>query len=99
MTNEEIAAGLASVESRCKSNTHRLDELERRQNGLDDLISSVKVLACRQETVENDVKEIKTDVKNLSVRPQRRFEGILDKLIYCMLASVLSLLLARFGIV
>lgn len=99
MTNEEIAAAMASVESRCKSNTHRLDELERRQSGLEDLISSVKVLACRQETVENDVKEIKTDVKNLSARPQRRLEAVADKLIYALLASVLSFLLARIGIV
>jgi len=99
MTNVEIAAAMASVESRCKSNTHRLDDLERRQNGLDDLISSVKVLACRQETVENDVKEIKTDVKNLTARPQRRFEAVADKLIYALLASVLSFLLAHAGIV
>lgn len=99
MTNEEFAAAMASVESRCKSNTHRLDDLERRQNALDDLISSVKVLACRQETVENDVKEIKTDVKNLTVRPVHRFEAVADKLIYALLASVLSFLLARIGIV
>lgn len=99
MTNEEIAAAMASVESRCKSNTHRLDDLERRQNGLDELISSVKVLSCRQETVERDVKEIKSDVKNLTARPQRRFEAMADKLIYAMLASIVSFLLARFGIV
>lgn len=99
MTGEEIAGALASVESRCKSNTHRLDELERRQNALDELISTVKVLACRQETVETDVKEIKSDVKNLSGRPQRRFEAVADKLIYALLAAVLSFLLAQAGIV
>ena len=99
MTGEEIAGALASVESRCKSNTHRLDELERRQNALDELFSTVKVLACRQETVETDVKEIKSDVKNLSGRPQRRFEAVADKLIYALLAAVLSFLLAQAGIV
>lgn len=92
MTNEEIAAAMASVESRCKSNTHRLDSLE-------ELIRSVHVLACRQETVERDVKEIKTDVKNLTARPQRRWEAVADKLIYALLASVLSFLLAQSGIV
>ena len=99
MTNEEIAATMASVESRCKSNTHRLDDLERRHSTLDELISSVNVLSCRQETVERDVKEIKTDVKNLTARPQRRFEAVADKLIYALLASVLSFLLAHSGIV
>ena len=99
MTGEEIAAAMASVESRCKSNTHRLDELEQRQNAMDERISTVKVLACRQETVEADVKEIKTDVKNLSARPQRRMEAVADKLIYGLLAAILSYLLAQTGIV
>ena len=36
MTNEQIGAALASVESRAKSNTHRLDEMERRQNDLEE---------------------------------------------------------------
>ena len=99
MTGEEIASAMASVESRCKSNTHRIDELERRQNGLDELISTVKVLACRQETVETDVKEIKNDVKNLTSRPQRRVEAVVDKLIYALLAAILSFLLAQAGIV
>ena len=99
MDNETYAAAMASVESRCKSNTHRLDALEQRQSGLEDLISSVKVLACRQETVENDVKEIKSDVKDLTARPRRRFEAVADKLIYALLASILSVLLAQAGIV
>ena len=98
MTNEQIAAAMASVESRCKSNTHRLDELERRQDGLDDLISSVKVLACRQETVERDVKEIKTDVKSLSLRPGKRWDMVTDKVICVVLTVILTYLLAVQGI-
>lgn len=31
MTNEEIAKALAEIDSRCKSNTHRLDKQEQRQ--------------------------------------------------------------------
>ena len=98
MTNEQIAATMASVESRCKSNTHRLDDLERRQDGLEDLISSVKVLACRQETVERDVKEIKTDVKNLNLRPAKRWDMVTDKTICILLTAILSYLLASQGI-
>ena len=54
---------LTTVEDRSKSNTKRLDEVERRQDNLDDLVSTVKVLAIREENVETDVKEIKADVK------------------------------------
>lgn len=57
---------LTEVEERSKSNQHRLDDLEKRQDNFDDLIGSVRVLADREERVESDVKEIKDDVKTLT---------------------------------
>ena len=54
---------LTEVEERSKSNSHRLDDIEKRQDNLDELVSTVKVLAVREETVEKDVKEIKSEVK------------------------------------
>ena len=63
MDEKSIEHRLTAVEDRAASNTHRLDEMEKRQDNLDDLVSTVKVLAVREEAVENDVKEIKNDVK------------------------------------
>ena len=99
MTYDQIAAALASVESRAKSNTHRLDEMERRQDDLDELVSSVKVLAVRQEAVESDVKEIKTDVKFLSGRSGRRWDDAVDRVCWGILSALTAFLLAKFGIV
>ena len=36
---------LTEVEERAKLNSHRLDEVEKRQDDLDELVSTVKVLA------------------------------------------------------
>ena len=41
MSNDEIAAAIADVESRAKSNTHRLDKMEERQDNLDKLVAAV----------------------------------------------------------
>lgn len=98
MTNEEVVALLSEVNSRSKSNTHRLDEMEKRQDDLEELTSTVKVLAVREENVERDVKEIKADVKQLSEKPLKRGEGIVDKLIYALFAAVLTFLLTKIGI-
>lgn len=43
---------LTEVEARAKSNTKRLDEVEKRQDDLDGLVTTVKVLATREENVE-----------------------------------------------
>lgn len=89
---------LTEVEERAKSNSHRLDEIEKRQDNLDDLVSTVKVLAVREENVENDVKEIKSDVKSLTNKPAQRWDSLVDKIIITIAAAVIGFILARIGL-
>lgn len=89
---------LTEVEERSKSNTHRLEELEKRQDNLDDLVSVVKVLAVREEAVENDVKEIKADVKSLTSMPGERWNSLVDKIIWAVAGAVLAFILGKIGL-
>ena len=88
---------LTEVENRSKSNAHRLDDVERRQDSLDELVGTVKVLANREETVENDVKEIKSDVKTLTNKPAKRWDSLVDKIILTIAAAIVGFILAKFG--
>ena len=69
-----------------------------RQDNLEKLVSSVAMLANEQERIKDDVTEIKTDVKTLTERPAKRWDGIVDKLIWAVLAAVLGFVLAQIGI-
>ena len=89
---------LTEVESRSKSNAHRLDEIEKRQDDLDELVSTVKVLADREVRVENDVKEIKDDVKSIKQKPIKRWDSIVDKIILTIVAAIIGFLLAQLGL-
>ena len=95
---EDIAVRVAEIDQRAKSKTHRLDKVEERQDNLDKLVSSVAMLANEQERIKDDVTEIKTDVKTLTERPAKRWDGIVDKLIWAVLAAVLGFVLAQIGI-
>ena len=86
-------AFIASLDARCKSNTRRLDDVERHQEALDSLAASVKVLASREERVESDVKEIKSDVKELAARPSKRWDGVVDKLLVALVGAFVTWLL------
>lgn len=88
---------LTKVEERSKSNSHRLEELEKRQDNLDDLVSTVKVLAVREEAVENDVKEIKSDVKALASKPGKLWDSMLEKVLLTIIAAVLGYIFAQIG--
>lgn len=97
MNEQNIEHRLTEVEGRSKSNTHRLDEMEKRQDNLDELVGTVKVLAVREEAVENDVKEIKSDVKSLTSKPAQRWENLITQLITIIVAAVAGFILAKFG--
>jgi predicted nucleic acid-binding Zn-ribbon protein len=88
---------ITEVEERSKSNQRRIDEVEKRQDDLDELVSTVKILALREENVENDVKEIKDDVKNLTSKPAERWDSLVDKIIWAVAGAVVAFMMAQIG--
>lgn len=96
---------LAQVDERSKHNASMIEDLskglcdlEKRQDNLDDLVSTVKVLAIKEERVESDVKEIKADVKALTNLPAQRWNGLIDKAIWAVAAAVIGYILAHVGL-
>lgn len=98
MTHEEVVALLSAVDSRSKSNAHRLDEHQRQINDQEKLIATVAQIATKQDAMESTMEEIKTDVKGIRERPARRGEALVDKLVYAFLAALMAYVLARMGI-
>ena len=94
----DIEHRLTSVEDRSKSNTKRLDDVEKRQDNLDDLVSTVKILAVREENVESDVKEIKSDVKSLKDIPANRWNSVVEKGLLVIVGAVVAFLLTKVGL-
>ena len=94
---QEFEHRLTEVEERSKSNKHRLDDMEKRQDNLDELVGTVKVLVVREENVENDVKEIKSDVKSLTGKPAKKWDNLINQVISIIVAGVVGFILAKFG--
>lgn len=85
------AVKIAEIEQRCKVNTHRLDELEQRQDNLDALATTMSVMANEQDHIKADVGVIKADVKKLTDKP-----GVLwDKLVWLVVSGFAGYLLAQ----
>jgi len=94
----DIEHRVTVVEDRSKSNSKRLDDVERRQDNLDELVSTVKVLAVREENVESDVKEIKTDVKSLKEIPANRWNSIVEKIICVIVGAIVAYAMTKIGL-
>lgn len=98
MENERDEASFASLEARCKSNTHRLDRLEERQDNMEKLVATVEVLATKQDSVESDVREIKADVKALTSQPGKRWEALVAAAMSALVGGLIAYLLCSAGL-
>ena len=96
--DDGIQAHVAAIDARCKSNQHRIDELEADNKALHQLATSVEVLATKQETIEANVNEIKDDVKSLKALPASRWEAILKAALTAVIAGLVGFALARMGL-
>ena len=89
---------LTETESRSKSNTRRLDKVEKWQADFGELIGTVKVLADREERVEKDVGEIKDAVQEMKAKPGKRWDGVVDKIIFTVVGAIVTYMLLKLGI-
>ena len=96
--DDGIQAQIASLDARCKSNTHRINDLEADNKALHQLATSVEVLATKQETIEENVNEIKTDVKSLKALPGSRREGLIKTAVTTIVAALVGYALALAGL-
>lgn len=90
----EFEHRLTEVEDRSKSNSHRIEEVEKRQDNLDKLVASVSILKSEQEHIQSDVQEIKHDVKDMKATPGKRWDGLVDKLIAILAGAFLAWLVS-----
>lgn len=97
MSNEEIAAAIADVESRAKSNTHRLDKMEERQDNLDKLVTAVAGVQKDLEHTQQDVGEIKSNVKAMMDAPRKHWDAavvaIITGVVSALIGAVMALVL------
>ena len=88
------AVKLAEVDQRARSNTRRIEKLEEVQDEIRSLATSTAL-----GEVENHVDEIKASVKTLEAKPGKRWESIVEKLIWLVVGGVIAAALAQAGII
>lgn len=108
MTTEQ-AMLLAEVDSRSKSNTHRINELGEQYKAINRIATAVEIIANEQKHQTDDMKDIKTDVTSLSAkvetiehRPAKKAEAVIEKVgltvVGVIAGAAAGALLAYFGI-
>lgn len=101
MDEIEIVERLANVENRAKSNTHRIDEIEKDRRELNQsmnrMATAVETLANEQKYAAEEqrkatarVEKLDEKVSGLELAPAKRAESLRNKIIETLITLVLG---------
>ena len=85
-------------DERYNSLARRLDDIEKRQQDMQELISSVGLLAQRMGTVEGNVSEMRGDIRSLMDKPGKRWDSVVEKTLLVVVGAVVAWMLSQIGI-
>ena len=98
MEDVEIIGRLSAVEQRSKSNSHRLDAVEKNTEAVNHLATSVAVMAERMEVTGAKVDGLCSDVRDIKAEPGKRWKFVVEKAVYIAVSAVMGYILAKFGL-
>lgn len=86
---DDLAVRLAEVDQQGKSNTHRIDDLEKRADTLQELTTSVKLLAANMERMASEQMKQGDRLTALEKQPGERWNSM-TRTIFTSAVSTLS---------
>ena len=98
MEETEVAGRLSAVEQCSKSNSHRLDALEKQTEALNSLTTAVAVMTEKVDNCGESVAGLRADVQEIKQKPAKRWEFVVERAIYIVVAAVVGYFLARAGL-
>ena len=98
MDNEQIALKLQETTDRSLRNEGRIKKLEGEHEALQQLATSVAVMAEQMKTMNTSVDKLTTKVDELEEKPAKRWDAVVDKVVWAVLAAVITFLLGRIGL-
>ena len=98
MDNEQYVIKLQETIDRSLRNEGRIKKLETEHEVLHELATSVAVMAQRMETMNQNVTTLTAKVDEIENKPAKRFDDIVDKLVWAVLGAVVAFVLRSVGL-
>ena len=93
MNESEIVERLAEAEQRGKSNSHRIDKLEKDNEALTEMAGSIKLLAYQQKEANSKIDRIDGKVTALEMEPGAKYKRIIGYIIAALCSAGIGALL------
>ena len=90
----EFAEKLVEIDQRSKSNQHRLEIVEKNQEALNNIATSVAVMAEQQKNISKKVDDIDDKVDAIESKPAKRWESMISTIIGTLVGAFVGWLVA-----
>ena len=98
MDTEQLAIKLQETTDRSIRNEGRIKKLEGEHETLQQLATAVAVMAEQLKTMNTNVNNLTNKVDKLEEKPAKRWDSIVDKVVWAVLAAVIAFVLGRIGL-
>lgn len=92
MSDEEIVKMLTEVSQRAKSNSKRIDDLERNTEVLIKMASSLRVLATNQKNLSSQIEKIDGKVSRLEEAPAKRWQSLVGYILASLCSAGIGMI-------
>ncbi len=96
---------LTDVEAKAEHNAERIEKLEASTEAISRLATSMEIMVAEQKHQTDAISDIKTDVAKLDhkvetieQKPAKRWDALVEKIIWAAVGAVLTFFLARIGL-
>lgn len=98
MTEHEIAIKLTEHEGKIDRHEGRIKILENNYTALNELAKTTAVMSQKIDTIEEKVNTTADDVTELKLKGSKKWDALIEKVIFTVVGAVITYLLMRAGL-
>ena len=98
MDSEQLAIKLQETTDRSLRNEGRIKKLEDENGTLHSLATSVAVMAEQMKQMNKSVTTLTDEMEELKEKPGKRWDALIDKILWGVAGAVLAYFLAKIGL-
>ena len=98
MDLQDLNVALTEVRGNVERNTGRIKELEKKNDAVSKLASSVAVMAEHMKTMDDKIDEVQTSVSEITAKPGKRWDTVVMAVATAIVAGLVGWALAHAGL-
>ena len=93
----ELEHRVTETEERSKSNTKRIDKLEKVMESIQNLAQSMERMTLQQQQMGESLNKLTGDVETVKAEPGKKWRFVVEKAIYFVVGSLIAFVMAKVG--